>query len=71
MVGKLRWLAMAAAVVLLSGGGSAQAAGPEKEIFPYEGSVVDWVKCPEQGFNIRIDFSGIDVVKTCGITPAT
>ena len=57
MAGKFRWFAMAVAAVVLSGGASvAQAAPPEKEVFPFEGSVVDWVECPDQGFNIRIDF---------------
>jgi hypothetical protein len=64
MFGKFRWFAMAAAAILLSGGASAQAAGPEKEVFPFEGSVEDFVECPDQGFNIRIDFFGMDVVKT-------
>jgi hypothetical protein len=64
MAGKFRWLAMAAVAILLSCGASAQAAGPEKEIFPFEGSFEPFVECPEQGFNIRIDFFGIDVEKT-------
>lgn len=62
--GKFRWLATGVAAVLISLGGPAAAAGPEKESFPFQGSIEDWVECPEQGFNIRIDFSGIDVVKT-------
>ena len=64
MAGRFRWFAAAAVAVLMSFGASAQAAGPEKEIFPFEGSVEDWVECPEQGFNIRIDFFGVEVVKT-------
>ena len=64
MARRFRWFAMAAVAILLSCGASAQAAGPEKEIFPFEGSDENWVECPEQGFNIRIDFFGIDVVKT-------
>jgi hypothetical protein len=64
MAGRFRWFAMAAVAILLSCGASAQAAGPEKEIFPFEGSFEPFVECPEQGFNIRIDFFGIDVVKT-------
>lgn len=64
MARKFRWFAAAAVAVLMSLGASAQAAGPQKETFPFEGSVVNWVECPEQGFNIRIDFSGVDVVKT-------
>ena len=65
MAGKFRWFAMTVAAVLLSGGASvAQSAPPEKEIFPFEGSIVDFIECPEQGFNIRIDFFGIEVYKT-------
>ena len=62
MAGKFRWFAIAVAAVLLSCGASAQAAGPEKETFPFEGSFEPFVEC--QGFDIRIDFFGIDVVKT-------
>jgi hypothetical protein len=58
------WFATAALAVGVSCVASAQAAGPVKEIFPFEGSIEDWVECPDQGFNIRIDFFGVDVVKT-------
>ena len=64
MAGSFGWLATAASAVLLSAAIPAQAAGPDKESFPFDGSIVDWVRCPDQGFNIRIDFSGLDVVKT-------
>ena len=64
MAGGFRWCAMAVIAVLLSAGTPAQAAGPEKEIFPFEGSLENFIECPEQGFNIRIDFFGIDVQKT-------
>jgi hypothetical protein len=63
MTRKSRWFATAAAVLLCCAA-SAQAAGPEKQIFPFEGSIEDWVECPAQGFNIRIEFFGVDVVKT-------
>jgi hypothetical protein len=63
MTRKCQWFATAA-VALLCCIAPAQAAGPEKEIFPFEGSIEDWVECPDQGFNIRIEFFGVDVVKT-------
>jgi len=63
MTRKCRWFATAA-VALLCCVAPAQAAGPEKEIFPFEASIEDWVECPDQGFNIRIEFFGVDVVKT-------
>jgi hypothetical protein len=63
MTRKCRWF-VTAAVALLCVVAPAQAAGPEKEIFPFEGSFEDWVECPDQGFNIRIEFFGVDVVKT-------
>ena len=62
MASKFRWLAMAVVAILLACGASAQAAGPETETFPFEGSEV--IECPEQGFDIRIDFFGSEVVKT-------
>jgi len=64
MIRKSRWFATVAVAALLCCVATAQAAGPEKEVFPFEGSIEDWVECPDQGFNIRIDFFGIDVVKT-------
>ena len=39
---------------------SAAADGPERGTFPFEGAIEDWVECPDQGFNIRLEFAGVD-----------
>jgi hypothetical protein len=64
MIRTFRWSAVAAVAALLCCLGPAQAAGPEREVLPFAGSITDWVECPDQGFNIRIEFFGVDVVKT-------
>lgn len=59
----MKLIAALATLLLLALATPARAAGPEKGTFPFEGTIEDWVECPEQGFNIRLEFSGVDMAK--------
>ncbi len=59
----MKTTATLATLLLLALAPSAAAAGPEKGIFPFEGTIEDWVECPDQGFNIRLEFFGVDRAK--------
>jgi hypothetical protein len=52
------------AATLLAGAAVAQATPPDKAVVPFSGTIENWVECPAQGFNIRIQFFGSDTFKT-------
>lgn len=55
---------IATAATLLISATTAQASQPEKEVVPFSGSIENFIECPDQGFNIRIDFFGSQTFKT-------
>jgi hypothetical protein len=58
---KFRWFSLALLAVVVAAVAPAQAARPEKERVPFSGDA-PFFSCPDQGFDIRVRFSGTDMV---------
>ena len=56
-----RWMALALLAPVIVATGRAEAAKPEKERVPFSGDV-PFFNCPDQGFDIRVRFFGMDMV---------